>query len=190
MNHAYLRYPTVTELSDFLNTEYVRSLFLTSSIWNVVCNFDCKTFRSFVWSRKWTVNERFEARPKKRKTDFEKNHSFAVLTNLTFLMFKLTIFPSSFPSAGSARLSFFFFFFCYFTDCHHYPFFRKGMRKTQGKEWQVWQEIAIRPDFPLILLAILLVFCAYLLHILLIVVSDEKISIFQVFIIVKLGFFA
>lgn len=114
MNHAYLRYPTVTELSDFLNTEYVCSLFLTSSIWNVVCNFDCKTFRSFVWSRKWTVNERFEARLKKRKTDFEKNHSFAVLTNLTFLMFKLTIFPSSFPSAGSARLSFFFFFLLFY----------------------------------------------------------------------------
>lgn len=93
MNHAYLRYPTVTELSDFVNTEYVRSLFLTNSIWNVVCNFDCKTFRIFVWSRKWTVKRKVEARLKKGKTDLEKNHCFAVLTNLTFLMFKLTIFP-------------------------------------------------------------------------------------------------
>ena len=133
MNHAYLRYPTVTELSDFLNTEYVRSLFLTSSIWNVVCNFDCKTFRSFVWSRKWTVNERFEARPKKRKTDFEKNHSFAVLTNLTFLMFKLTIFPSSFPSAGSARLSFFFFFFAILLIVTIILSFGKAWEKPKGK---------------------------------------------------------
>ena len=133
MNHAYLRYPTVTELSDFLNTEYVRSLFLTSSVWNVVCNFDCKTFRSFVWSRKWTVNERFEARLKKRKTDFEKNHSFAVLTNLTFLMFKLTIFPSSFPSAGSARLSFFFFFFAILLIVTIILSFGKAWEKPKGK---------------------------------------------------------
>ena len=109
MNHAYLRYPTVTELSDFLNTEYVRSLFLANSIWNVVCNFDCKTFRIFVWSRKWTVKRKVEARLKKGKTDLEKNHCFAVLTNLTFLMFKLTIFPVIFSLRFVCMFILFFF---------------------------------------------------------------------------------
>ena len=107
-------------------------------------------------------------------------------------MFKLTIFPVIFSLRWVCMfIPFFFFFFAILLIVTIIlSFFRKGMRKTQGKEWQVWQEIAMRSDFPLILLAILLVFYAYLLHILLIVVSDEKISIFQMFIIVKLRFFA
>lgn len=122
MNHADLRYPTVTELSDFLNTEYVRSLLLTNSIWNVVCNFDCNTFRIFVWSRKWTVKRKVWSEAEKGKNRLGKNHCFAVLTNLTFLMFKLTIFPRHlFPPLCLHVYTFF--FFCYFTDCHYYPFF-------------------------------------------------------------------
>ena len=132
MNHAYLRYPTVTELSDFVNTEYVRSLFLTNSIWNVVCNFDCNTFRILSGQESEQSNERFEARLKKGKTDLEKNHCFAVLTNLTFLMFKLTIFPVIFSLRFVCMFILFFLLF-YWLSLLSFLSFGKAWEKPRGK---------------------------------------------------------
>ena len=133
MNHADLRYPTVTELSDFLNTEYVRSLLLTNSIWNVVCNFDCNTFRIFVWSRKWTVKRKVWSEAEKGKNRLGKNHCFAVLTNLTFLMFKLTIFPRHlFPPLCLHVYTFFFLLF-YSLSLLSFLSFGKAWEKPRGK---------------------------------------------------------